>query len=77
MVSRIGKLHLTAVGLKCGLIIEHLPTVGREHDIGQFCEDLSSHFSFCLEWTVSLFASEDVQLLLHACEVSFDKCLLQ
>jgi len=32
-MSRIGKLHLTAVGLKCGLMAD-----GREYDIGQFCE---------------------------------------
>jgi len=63
---------LTAVGLKCGLMAD-----GREHDVGQFCEDLPSYFSFCLEWTISVFAYEDLQLCLYACEASFDKCLLE
>lgn len=59
------------MGLKSGLMAD-----GREQDIGQFCADLSSHFSFCLEWTISVFAYEDLQFFLYACAVSFDKCSL-
>lgn len=60
------------MGLKCGLMAD-----GREHDVGQFYKDLPSDFIFCLEWTVSVFAEEHVQLFLYACEASFDKCLLE